>query len=61
MCSSDLAIAITFVAINGVLNRIMIADLGILATVVVILVVIPYVLSPMQVWEIGRASCRERV
>lgn len=49
------AIAITFVAINGVLNRIMIADLGILATVVVILVVIPYVLSPMQVW-VGQYS-----
>lgn len=49
------AVAITFVAINGVLNRIMIADLGILATIVAILVVIPYVLSPAQVW-IGQYS-----
>lgn len=49
------AIAISFVAINGVLNRIMIHDLGILATVVAGLVVLPYVLSPAQVW-IGQYS-----
>lgn len=45
-----IAVAITFVAINGVLNRIMIHDLGILSTVVAGLVVLPYVLSPAQVW-----------
>ncbi len=44
------ALAITFVAINGVLNRLMIHDLAIPASIVAMLVVIPYVLSPMQVW-----------
>ena len=45
-----IAVAITFVAINGVLNRIMIHDLGILSTVVAGLIILPYVLSPAQVW-----------
>lgn len=49
------SLALTFVAINGVLNRIMIHDLAIPATVVAVLVVLPYVLAPMQVW-IGQYS-----
>lgn len=49
------AVAITFVAINGVLNRIMIHDLGILSTIVAGLVIFPYLLSPAQVW-IGQYS-----
>ncbi len=49
------AVAITFVLINGVLNRVMINDMGILATVVAALVVLPYLLSPLQVW-IGQYS-----
>ncbi|GIW00530.1 BCD family MFS transporter [Roseiflexus sp.] len=49
------AIAMTFVLINSVLNRIMIHDLGILASVVAVLVVLPYILSPAQVW-IGQYS-----
>lgn len=49
------AVAISFVAINGVLNRIMIHDLGILATVAAVLVVLPYLFSPAQVW-IGQYS-----
>lgn len=49
------AVAMTFVLINGVLNRVMIHDLNILASVVAILVVLPYVLSPAQVW-IGQYS-----
>jgi len=49
------AVAITFVAINGVLNRIMIHDLRILSTIVAGLVVFPYLLSPAQVW-IGQYS-----
>ena len=49
------AVAMTFVLINSVLNRIMIHDLHILASVVAILVVLPYVLSPAQVW-IGQYS-----
>jgi BCD family chlorophyll transporter-like MFS transporter len=44
------AVAMTFVLINGILNRIMIHDLGILASVVAALIVIPYLLSPAQVW-----------
>ncbi len=43
------AVAITFVLINGVLNRVMIHDMGILATVVAVLTILPYILSPMQV------------
>lgn len=50
-----MAVAITFVAINGILNRVMIHELGILSTIVAILVVLPYVLSPAQVW-IGQYS-----
>lgn len=49
------AVAMTFVLINGVLNRVMIHDLGILATVVAVLVVLPYLFSPLQVW-IGQYS-----
>lgn len=49
------AVAITFVLINGVLNRVMIADLGILASVVAALVIVPYVFSPLQIW-IGQFS-----
>lgn len=49
------AVGITFVAIYGVLNRVMIHDLGILSTVVAVLVVLPYLLSPAQVW-IGQYS-----
>lgn len=49
------AVGITFVAINGVLNRVMIHDLGILSTIVAILVVLPYLLSPAQVW-VGQYS-----
>lgn len=49
------AVAMTFVLINSVLNRIMIHDLGILASVVAVLVVLPYILSPAQVW-IGQYS-----
>jgi BCD family chlorophyll transporter-like MFS transporter len=49
------AVAITFVLINGILNRVMIHDLGILASLVAGLVVLPYVLSPLQVW-IGQYS-----
>ncbi|MGJ3238537.1 MAG: BCD family MFS transporter [Anaerolineae bacterium] len=49
------AVGITFVAINGVLNRIMIYELGILSTIVALLVILPYVLSPAQIW-IGQYS-----
>lgn len=50
-----IAVAITFVLINGVLNRVMIYNLGILASVVAVLAILPYVLSPLQMW-IGQYS-----
>ena len=50
-----IAVAISFVAINGVLNRIMIHELNILTTIVAILVILPYLLSPAQIW-IGQYS-----
>ena len=49
------AVAMTFVLINGILNRVMIHDLRILASIVAVLVVLPYLLSPLQVW-IGQYS-----
>ena len=49
------AVAITFVLINGILNRVMIHDLQILASVVAVLVILPYLFSPIQVW-IGQYS-----
>ena len=49
------AVAITFVLINGILNRVMFHDLQILASVVAVLVVLPYLFSPIQVW-IGQYS-----
>jgi BCD family chlorophyll transporter-like MFS transporter len=49
------AVAVSLVPITGVLNRIMIYELGILATLVAALIVLPYLLSPMQVW-IGQYS-----
>lgn len=47
--------AITLVPISGVLNRLMIHEFGILATVVAALVIAPYLLSPLQLW-IGQYS-----
>ncbi|WP_129627997.1 BCD family MFS transporter [Candidatus Oscillochloris fontis] len=49
------AVAVTLVPITGVLNRIMIHELGFLPTLVAALIVIPYLLSPAQVW-IGQYS-----
>ncbi|MCG8348179.1 MAG: BCD family MFS transporter [Chloroflexales bacterium] len=49
------AVAVTLVPITGILNRIMIHDLGILASVVAALIILPHVLSPLQVW-IGNYS-----
>ncbi len=44
------AVAVSLVPITGVLNRIMIHELGILASLVAALIVLPYLLSPAQVW-----------
>src|SRR5512147_1540188 len=43
------AVAITLVPINSTLNRVMIKELALSATLVAVLVSIPYLLSPMQV------------
>lgn len=45
-----MAVAMTLVPINSTLNRIMISELGLAATLVAILVSLPYVFSPIQVW-----------
>ncbi len=52
-----MAVAITLVPINSTLNRIMISELQLAATLVALLVSLPYLFSPMQVW-IGSYSDR---
>jgi BCD family chlorophyll transporter-like MFS transporter len=42
------AVAVSLVPITGVLNRIMIHELGILASLVALLIVLPHLLSPLQ-------------
>ena len=51
------AVALTLLPINSTLNRIMISELGISATLVALLIAVPYILSPMQMW-IGSLSER---
>lgn len=51
------AVAMTLVPINSTLNRVMIKELEIAATVVAILAILPYLFSPMQV-AIGSFSDR---
>src|SRR5262245_42674543 len=47
------AVAITLVPINSTLNRIMISELRLAATLVAVLVSLPYLFSPLQVWVGG--------
>jgi len=54
------AVAITLVPINSTLNRVMIHDLAISATVVAILASLPYLFAPMQV-ALGAYSDRHPV
>lgn len=49
------AVAISLVPITGVLNRIMIHELGIMASVVAALIILPHLFSPIQVF-IGQFS-----
>jgi BCD family chlorophyll transporter-like MFS transporter len=51
------AVAITLVPINSTLNRVMISELNLAATLVAALVSLPYLFSPIQVW-IGGYSDR---
>jgi len=55
-----LAVAMTLVPINSTLNRVMIKELGIAATIVAILAILPYLFSPLQV-AIGSFSDRHPV
>lgn len=52
-----LAVAMTLVPINSTLNRVMIKELSISATLVAVMASIPYLISPVQVW-IGSLSDR---
>jgi BCD family chlorophyll transporter-like MFS transporter len=52
-----LAVAMTLVPINSTLNRVMIKDLALSATLVALLASLPYLFSPLQVW-IGAFSDR---
>ncbi len=52
-----LAVAMTLVPINSTLNRVMIKDLALSATLVALLASLPYLFSPLQVW-IGTFSDR---
>ncbi|MCK4726270.1 MAG: PucC family protein, partial [Anaerolineales bacterium] len=54
------AVAMTLVPINSTLNRVMIKDLAISATVVAILASLPYLFAPIQV-VIGSFSDRHPI
>ena len=54
------AVAMTLVPINSTLNRVMIKELGIAATVVAVLASLPYLFSPLQV-AIGSYSDRHPI
>src|SRR5512145_2887719 len=54
------AVAMTLVPINSTLNRVMIKELGIAATLVAILASLPYLFSPLQV-AIGSYSDRHPI
>jgi len=55
-----MAVAMTLVPINSTLNRVMIKDLGISATLVALLASLPYLISPIQV-SIGSFADRHAV
>ena len=55
-----MAVAMTLVPINSTLNRVMIKDLGISATLVALLASLPYLISPIQV-AIGSFADRHAV
>ncbi len=54
------AVAMTLVPINSTLNRVMIKELGIAATVVALLAILPYLFAPLQV-AIGSLSDRHPI
>ena len=54
------AVAMTLVPINSTLNRVMIYELGLAKTLVTLLAIAPYLLSPIQVF-IGSFSDRHPI
>jgi BCD family chlorophyll transporter-like MFS transporter len=54
------AVAITLVPINSTLNRVLIKEMAVSATLVAILAILPYLFSPIQVW-IGSFSDRHPI
>lgn len=56
----NMAVALTAVPIDGTLNRVMISELGIPATLVALLIALPYLSAPIQVW-IGGYSDRHPI
>lgn len=54
------AVAVSLVPITGVLNRIMIHELGLLASLVAALIILPHLLAPIQVF-IGQYSDRHPI
>jgi BCD family chlorophyll transporter-like MFS transporter len=53
-------VAITLVPINSTLNRVLIKEMAVSATLVAILAILPYLFSPIQVW-IGSFSDRHPI
>jgi len=54
------AVAITLVPINSTLNRVLIKEMAVSATLVAILAILPYLFGPIQVW-IGSFSDRHPI
>lgn len=54
------AVAITLVPINSTLNRVLIKEMAVSATLVAILAILPYLFAPVQVW-IGSFSDRHPI
>lgn len=52
----NMAVALTAVPIDGTLNRVMISELGIPATLTALLIALPYLTAPLQVWVGGYAD-----
>jgi MFS transporter, BCD family, chlorophyll transporter len=52
----NMAVALTAVPIDGTLNRVMISELGIPASLVALLIALPYLSAPLQVWVGGYAD-----
>jgi BCD family chlorophyll transporter-like MFS transporter len=52
----NMAVALTAVPIDGTLNRVMISELGLPATLTALLIALPYLTAPLQVWVGGYAD-----